>query len=462
MFSSIRTKLTLWYVAVLAITIITFSVVAYLVMVNRLKRETDEQLVEMGRNFDTALRAELEDETGTPESEKAIPEVVNEMQFRDYHFLIFTKQGRKVASTANFDLAATPLTDAAFQNVEVDQRPTRAYQTLFVNGQNEYRLFVFHSLHEQNALMSRLAGIFLAGVPLTLILAGFGGYFLTRKTLSPMVEIGRQAAQISAQNLHERISIKNKNDELGDLAAVFNELLARLDASFEQQQRFMADASHELRTPLAILRGEAEVTLSKKDRRATDYQESLSIVHDESKRLTGIVEDLFTLARADAGQFPANMSPVYLDEIAGDAVRTVRVLADRKQIGLSFNADTEMPFAGDEPLLRRMFLNVLDNAIKYTPPGGSVGVECRTDGEMYKITVTDSGIGIPPGERQKIFERFYRVDKARSRSDTDISGAGLGLSISQWIADIHSGKISLMSSGENGSIFSIEFVRQDQ
>src|SRR5258708_23546755 len=319
-------------------------------MVNTLKRDTDERLVEMARNFDVALEAELEDENGASASEKAISEAVNEMQFRDYQFLIVTKQGHFVGSTANFDFAATALTDDAFQNVEIENGPMRVYRYPPINGKNEYSLLVFHSLKEQNALTSRLARIFLVGVPLTLILAGFGGYFLARKTLAPMVEMGRQAGQISAQNLNERISIKNKNDELGNLAAVFNELLARLDASFEQQRRFMADASHELRTPRASLRGEAEGALSKNDRQAADYQESLSIVHDESKRLTHIVEDLFTLARADAGQFPANMSPVYLDEIAGEAARSIRVLADHKQIGLSFNAGTEMPFAGDEPL----------------------------------------------------------------------------------------------------------------
>ena len=460
MFNSIRTKLTLWYVAILAVTVVAFAAAAYLIMANSLRRDTDQRLVEMARNFEVALKAELEDESGNTASEKAISEAVNEMRFRDYQFQILTAQGQVIASTANFTFVVTGLTDAKFQNVDINSQPQRAYQSPLLNGKGEYRLVIFHTLEEQNELMGRLAGIFLLGVPITLILAGFGGYFLARKSLAPMVEMGRQAAQISAQNLNERISINNKNDELGDLAAVFNDLLARLDASFEQQRRFMADASHELRTPLAIVRGESEVALSKDDRHSADYKESLNIVHDESKRLTRIVDDLFTLARADAGQFKANLAPVYLDEIASEAVRSIRVLADRKKIGLSFASDAEMPFSGDESLIRRMFLNVLDNAVKYTLPGGHVKVECHSTGENYEITFADSGVGIPSGEQQNIFDRFYRVDKARSRNgETDTSGAGLGLSIAKWIAEIHNGKINLVSSGEHGSIFAIEFPR---
>ena len=462
MLSSIRTKLTLWYVGVLAIVIIAFSAGAYYLLTNALSRDTDERLVEMAGNFDVALKAELEDENGTTASEKAISEAVNEMRFRDYQFQIVTTHGKVIASTANFSFVVTGLTDDKFQTVDFNSQPQRIYASPLINGQKEYKLLVFHSLTEQNRLMARLATIFFVSIPITLILAGFVGYFLARKSLSPMAEMGRQAAQIGAKNLHARIEIKNKTDELGRLAAVFNNLLSRLEASFEQQRRFMADASHELRTPLAIVRGEAEVALSKDDRQAADYKESLNVVHDESKRLTKIVEDLFMLARADAGQFAAKFAPIYLDEVAGEAVRSIRVLADRKNIGLSFSAENEMPFSADESLIRRMFLNVLDNAVKYTLPGGHVKVECRENGGHYEITIADSGIGVPDDERQSIFERFYRVDKARGRNnDTDASGAGLGLAIAQWIAETHNGKISLVSSGQLGSIFSIEFPKTE-
>ncbi len=459
MFNSIRTKLTLWYVGVLALVVIAFSAMTYFILVNALNKDIDERLIEMSRNFSVALMAEQEDEKGGPVSEKAIAEAVNEMRFRDYQFLISTQDRRVIASTFEVAVDAKCIGgEGEFRVCEIGGASFRVYESPLENGPNKYRLIAFHSLREQIALKQRVTGIFLIGVPLTLFLAGFGGYFLARKSLAPVVEMGRQASQIGAGNLNERISIKNKNDELGDLARVFNDLLARLDASFEQQRRFMADASHELRTPLAIVRGEAEVALSKEDRTNADYRESLNILHDESKRLTKVVEDLFTLARADAGQFHSHFAPVYLDEIVGDAVRSMRVLADQRRVEIGFTSETEMPFSGDESLLRRLFLNLLDNAVKYSRPGGKVSVVCRSTDAQFQIDVTDEGIGIPDEEQSKIFKRFYRVDKARSRVDeTATSGAGLGLSISRWIAEIHGGDIALVSSTESGSLFSLSF-----
>jgi heavy metal sensor kinase len=268
--------------------------------------------------------------------------------------------------------------------------------------------------------------------------------------------MSRQATRITAQNLSERISISNEQDELGHLAGVLNSLLARLDDSFEQQRRFMADASHELRTPIAIIRGESEVALSRTDRSGGDYRESLKIVQEESKRLTHLVEDLFTLARIDAGEFRANFTLVYLDEIVAEAVKAVRSLAREKRVSIEFEADAEMPMTGDDAMLRRLFVNLLDNAIKYNTENGSVMVSCRSESGKYNVSVSDTGSGIPPAERGRVFERFYRVDKARGHAD-EAGGAGLGLSIARWIAEIHGADIRLSSSVDNGSVFTVNF-----
>jgi len=212
---------------------------------------------------------------------------------------------------------------------------------------------------------------------------------------------------------------------------------------------------------LAIVRGESEVALSNPERSAVEYRESLAIVHDESKRLTRIVEDLFTLARADAGQIKARLAPVYLDEIVNDSVRSISVLAREKNIKLEVITTAEMPMNGDELLLHRLFLNMLDNAVKYGRENGIVAVNCSTTpAGTYVVSISDNGIGIPTDEQGSVFERFYRVDKARSRSTkTGSSGAGLGLAIASWIAEIHGGKIDLISSDEHGSSFSVEFIR---
>ncbi|HEY0429947.1 MAG TPA: ATP-binding protein [Pyrinomonadaceae bacterium] len=463
MFDSVRTRLTLWYVGVLALVIVAFALLTYFFTIRVLNHDTNMRLEEMSRNFTVALKAEEADEEEERNTEQIIVETTNEFRFRDYQFAVFANNGRLIASTVDFDIQENSASQKSFfSDLTNGDEKFRVYDSPVETGQNQYRLLVFHSLREQIRFENRLTRIFLISAPLVLLFAGFGGYFLTRKSLAPVIEMGEEAENISAKNLNERLSVKNERDELGKLAKVFNALLARLEASFEQQRRFMADASHELRTPLAIVRGESEVALTKDNRPAKDYQASLAVVHDESKRLTKIVEDLFTLARADAGQFRASFAPVYLDEIVGDCVRSIGVLAQKKQVNLDFSSDAEMPMSGDESLLRRLFLNLLDNAIKYNRDGGTVSVICLKNAESFLVEINDSGAGIPRSEQTHIFDRFYRVDKARSRSEeTETSGAGLGLSIARWITEIHRGTIILVSSDAAGSVFAVEFPRQN-
>jgi heavy metal sensor kinase len=294
-------------------------------------------------------------------------------------------------------------------------------------------------------------------IPIAILLASGGGYFLARKSLAPVVAMSSQAGRIGAANLHERLAVQNEKDELGHLAGSFNSLLDRLSQSFERQQRFMADASHELRTPVAILRGESEVALSQQARSAEDYRESLGVLHQEAARLTHIVEDLFTLTRADAGQYPLQPRDFYLDELAAECVHSARTLALAKKIALNIDEAAESPIQADESLLRRMILNLLDNAIKYTPEGGRVTVSCRRVGKDYALTITDTGGGIPAELQPRIFERFFRADKARSRAENDGGGAGLGLSISRWIVEAHHGRLELTRSDPTGSTFTAYF-----
>jgi heavy metal sensor kinase len=262
-----------------------------------------------------------------------------------------------------------------------------------------------------------------------------------------------QAGRIGAANLHERLAVHNEKDELGQLARSFNSLLDRLGESFERQRRFMADASHELRTPVAILRGEAEVALSQQARSLDEYRESLGVLHQEAERLTHIVEDLFTLTRADAGQYPLQPRDFYLDELVTECVHSARTLALAKKITLTFDGASESPIHADESLLRRMILNLLDNAIKYTPEGGRATVACRRQGDEYILSITDTGTGIPAELQPRIFERFFRADEARSRTQSDGGGAGLGLAISRWIAEAHQGRLELTRSDSEGSTF---------
>ncbi len=314
---------------------------------------------------------------------------------------------------------------------------------------------VLQSLHPQTEMMEDIRNTFIGAIPIALLLASLGGYFLARKSLAPVAAMAAQARGMSASNLQNRLAVSNGRDELGQLAVTFNQLLDRLEASFEQQRRFMADASHELRTPVAILRGETEVTLSQAERTPEEYRETLAILRDESQRLARIIEDLFTLTRADAGQYPLTLRDAYLDEIASEALVRARSLALPKNIVLTSAIEPDLPIHADEALLARMLLNLLDNAIKYSPPRSTVTLACRRDGNHYIISVSDNGPGIPLDLQPLIFDRFFRVDKARSRSEGDSAGAGLGLSISRWIAEAHEGQLELKRSDSHGSTFSV-------
>jgi len=248
--------------------------------------------------------------------------------------------------------------------------------------------------------------------------------------------------------------VTNPKDELGRLATTINDLLTRLENSFKEQHRFLADASHELRTPLAVLRGETEVALTKR-RTIDEYQESLSLIEDEAERLSRIVEDLFILARqpidAPAALIKERLS---LNETVRDCVRAAQVLAVRKGVRLKTEGDPGfIVLHGDEELLKRMLLNLLDNAVKYTPEGGEICVGLGRQNGNAQIVVRDTGIGIPQSDQPYLFDRFYRVDKARSRA---LGGAGLGLSIVQWIVDAHGGRIVVQSAPGKGSTFRVE------
>jgi heavy metal sensor kinase len=300
--------------------------------------------------------------------------------------------------------------------------------------------------------LRRLRRAFLAGGPLILLFASVGGYFLARKSLSPIALMNRQTQHITAVNLSSRLDVVNPRDELGRLGTTINELLQRLESSFKEQQRFVADASHELRTPLAILRGETDVALEQQ-RTPDGYRQSLILIKDEAERLSRIVEDLFILARQPL-DWPAIVKErVDLNETIKDCVRAARVLAARKNLELKLTDAPPLILTGDEDLLKRMVLNLLDNAVKYTPEGGEISVELARQNGHAQVVVRDSGIGIPEKDQPHVFDRFYRVDKARSRAQ---GGAGLGLSIVHWIVEAHGGTIAVESIQGKGSAFTVK------
>jgi two-component system, OmpR family, sensor kinase len=470
MFSSVRVRLTLWYTAVLTCVLVGMALATYFLLRQDSAHRTDAAIVEMADSFLTTVNAEAHDATGPEGLKGAIEQAISEHKYRETIFAVLDQEGKIVAASSSQSLdepagAPVVLQEAMgrarlglrpFRTVRLRDEVQRSYARRFSIGKEEYTLLALQSLRRQREFLESVIAAFGLAIPLAILLASAGGYFLARRSLSPVVEMSRQAGRIGADNLHERLPVRNAQDELGHLAASFNNLLDRLDHSFEQQRRFMADASHELRTPVAILCGEADVTLSQPSRSPEDYRASLDILRAEAKRLKHIVEDLFTLARADAGQHPLTLSSLYLDELITECSRSMKTLAAAKQITLTCTASKELPIQADEALLRRMIVNLLDNAIKYTPPGGSVSVSCEAEDSRYVMTVRDTGHGIPVELQPRIFERFFRADKVRSRSGSDGGGAGLGLSISEWIVHAHRGTLELTRSDKDGSTFTVD------
>jgi two-component system, OmpR family, sensor kinase len=495
MFDSVRVRLTLWYTGVLALVLVCLSAGTYWLVERATARRTDVSLAEISEGFITTLQSEYKDQLNekAPDALRAAAqEAVEEFRLRDHRFAVLDSAGNLLAENqalparrererpASASAAPAPeipsevlrglITSTAGANgnrrlsdVVLGGEHFRARVTQAEVGASPITVVAMQSLERERELLDDIRATLLWVIPVTLVFASAGGYFLARKSLAPVVAMSEKAALIGAQNLHERLPLVNPRDELGYLASTFNSLLERLDRSFERQRRFMADASHELRSPVAIIRGEAEVALSQ-PRSPEDYRESLAIALDEARRLSQIVDDLFTLARADAGEYPLRPRDFYLEELAADCVRAARTMAASRGIALSYEPDGEMPIHADEALVRRLTMNLLDNAIKYTPAGGKISVACQRAGGEYSLTVRDSGPGIPKEARDKIFERFFRLDPARTHSGRESSGApetaasatagaGLGLAIARWIAEAHHGRLTLVHSDASGSVF---------
>ena len=290
-----------------------------------------------------------------------------------------------------------------------------------------------------------------AGLPLALGLAGLGGYFLTKRALSPIERMARRAHEINAERLSTRLDVENPNDELGHLASAFNETLARLEQSFEQLRRFTSDASHELRTPLTAIRSVGEVGLRRQSS-AENYREVIESMLEEAGRLTRLVESLLAISRADSGQIRLERSEIVVLPFVQEVGAFVEVLADEKGQSLRIGGDETACVQGDGAILRQILINLLDNAIKYSPPGGVVSVQVAFENSAVSIEVKDQGPGIPLAHRERIFDRFYRVDEARSR---DAGGAGLGLALAKWGAEAHGGRLEMACPPDGGCVFTL-------
>jgi len=297
------------------------------------------------------------------------------------------------------------------------------------------------------AQLDEILVVLVLGLPVVVALAGVGGYVLARRALAPIDHLSAEARRITAERLHERLSVPNEQDEIGRLAAVINDTLARLQSSFDELRRFTADASHELRTPLSVIRGIGEMGL-RETRSPAEYKDAIGSMLEEVDRLTRLVDTLLRLSRGDAGTVRLSLETVDLGQLAHDVVSSLGILAEERQQRVNVDALENIHVSADRLVLRDAITNVIDNAIKYSPKGSTIQVRVSLDGNDAMLSVADEGPGISAEHRERIFDRFYRIDQGRSR---EMGGTGLGLAIAKWAVEANGGRIVVDSAGRGAS-----------
>lgn len=462
---SIKFRFTIWYLIVLMLLIGALSVGVYFYLSHSLHQNLDRSLGLRATQLQTIQGVMSSIAVG--EFEEELGEVV----------LLYFKNGEELTNISARNVNVT--LDSALIQQALDGKAS--YTTIKTAENRELRFYIVPFRQEGPASLPGMQGMppggpsiesgaiavgrsttdideSLAGLirtlaiagPLTLVLAGAGGIFLAQRALKPVAQITRTAHEIEESDLSRRIPVQSK-DELGRLASTLNQMIERLEKAFKRQQRFTSDASHELRTPLAVIQAESTLALNK-ERTANEYKQSLEIVSNESMLMAKVVDQLLTLARADSGKEQLSFEEIDLSELLAGVTAHAEILCRDK--GLEFHSDRmeTILVSGDRAKLRELFLNLLDNAIRYSPDGGKISLTLRRAEEMAVISITDTGIGISEEDIPHIFERFYRVDKARSRVE---NGAGLGLAICKYIAEIHGGRIEVVSRLGVGSTFSV-------
>jgi len=448
---SIRWKLTCWYAGVLAVVLTGFSLAIYLVMRHQAMERIDD-----------GLKEELSDvifEVKRASDAKGLDEWLHRRFYRHegFDFQITNPNGERVFANARLANARLPLPSRVGEMPSYESVPgdsSGRWRIVNVQAQGPdgpLTIQVARSLTSYHHELEELVLTFLLTGPLTLLVAGGGGYFLARRVLRPVKTMTRAANQITADRLSQRIEVDNPDDELGALAQTLNRMIERLERSFVEIRLFTADASHELRTPLTAIRTEAEVALSKLPV-SHEHQQLLASILEECDRLARLTEQLLTISREDAGVAQQVRERVEVTQTVKGVMETMRVLAESKGLRLQLAEIGPVEIQGDGARLRQVFFNLIDNAIKYTPEGGTIEIRIERIDAAARVIIRDSGIGIPAEHLPRVFDRFYRVDKARSREQ---GGTGLGLTIARSIVVAHGGQIELSSTPGHGTTVTV-------
>jgi heavy metal sensor kinase len=454
---SIGVRLTLWYVAIFALGEFVFGAGMWFILRHNLYDLVDDSLESQSDDLTRFLEAQK-----VNASVAKLQEEVSESYGIEHSgdFLeLYLETGdliyRSSFLKAHQSMLIPPgqISGPLFRSRHVEGRHFRfVFEKLSANG-HVYTVEMGVPADDAVQTLRLFRAYLLMFAPLLLLIAAIGGYWMSRRALSPVDALVRTAREVSGVNLKSRLQKLETGDELQRLSDTLNEMLDRIESAFLRVTQFTADASHELRTPVSLIRTEAELAL-RRSRTDAEYKDSLRQILQEAERTTLLIEQLLELARADSGRESVTMQLVDLPEVLRDVVTSWRQVAVARNLEFSTDlCERGVSVMGDPTLLRRLADILLDNAFKYTPSPGSVRLALEVRGEAAIITVQDSGMGIAPEEQERIFERFYRVDKARSRQQ---GGVGLGLAIADWIVSQHRGAISVESRPGEGATFQVK------
>ncbi len=452
LFKNVRTRLTLWYVLALSLILLIYAGISIGLVFINLRQNLDRQLE---KDYEI-----IEDYIQISPSGIVSIDAEDDPYFYERWFEIWSPEGKLIYASRPFTGQSLPPVSPkdeqkygfVFRSSELSNHARIRVMSGTINIDGHW-LYI-RLLHDEKGLWRELSNFFwlmIIALPMAILVAGLGGYFLAKKFLAPVEQMAGKARKIGEENLQERLPVGNADDELGNLAKVFNELLERLQKSFERLKQFTSDAAHELRTPLTAIRSIGEVGLQER-KNSDEYREIIGSILEENHRLTHLVDNLLFLSRADARSLRIHAESVELDAFVRQSIELIQPLAEEKNQQIQITGKS-IRITADVSLLKQALLNLLDNAIKYSPENARIVVNYVQDNShSARIEVVDQGAGISPEHQEKIFERFYRVDKGRSR---DLGGSGLGLAIARWAIQMQGGTISVDSRPHEGSKFTI-------
>lgn len=453
---SIGLRLTLWYLAIFLLAEFVFGAGMWLILRKNLYDIADASLQDQAADLQRFLEARKDE--GPAQLREEIREDYQIERSEDY-LQIIDSRGNSLYRSRFLEQNPLPvisleeLGKPGYRSRRLGDQPFRVLsERMEVNGQ-AFVVQIGSALDEETETLDAFRKYLLMFAPVLLLAACAVGYWLSRQALAPVDVLARTARTISGHNLGSRLERLHTGDELQRLSDTLNEMLDRIEAAFLRVTQFTADASHELRTPVALIRTEAELAL-RRSRDESEYREALRHILLEADRTTRLIEELLSLARADSGREALDLRPINLGTSLCESAASWRHVAALRNLQFEARLEEErLPVLGDETALRRVLNILLDNAFKYTSAPGKIILRAERKDNRAIVSVEDSGIGIPPPDQAKIFERFYRVDKARSR---ELGGAGLGLAIAQWIVQLHHGSIKVESTPGMGSVFRVE------